>query len=97
MQIENEELMVSNKDMLLRNKMLEEQLNLKVEEIEAMNIVLEETKSQLFHAMNEIRESDSQRCNEQRKVQELENQKNHLMSEVKLLAFYLNLCSSFTS
>lgn len=82
MHIAKEELSEAHKDILMKNKMLAEQHHLKIEEIEAMNVVLDDTKSQLFQAMNQVRESDSLKCLEQRKVQELENQKNHLMSEV---------------
>lgn len=82
LQIVNQELSDSSQDSLMKNKMLDEQLGFKNEEIEAMNVVLDDTKSQLFQAMNQVRESDSLKCLEQRKVQELENQKNHLMSEV---------------
>ncbi|KAL5281362.1 hypothetical protein ACFFRR_005014 [Megaselia abdita] len=85
LQIAHEKLSESNQDILLKNKMLEEQLGFKNDEIEAMNIILEDTKSQLFQAMNQVRESDSLKCVEQRKVQELENQKNHLMSEFSKL------------
>lgn len=87
LQIAHEELNESNQDILLKNNILEEQFGFKNEEIEAINIVLEDTKAQLFQAMNQVRESDSLKCVEQRKVQELENQKNHLMSEVR---FFVN-------
>lgn len=83
LQISYEELGELNEDILVKSKILEEQVGFKNEEIEAMNIVLEDTKAQLFQAMNQVRESDSLKCLEQRKVQELENQKNHLMSEVR--------------
>lgn len=83
--IANDELSVINQDISIKSKLIEEQIGSKCEEIEAMNIILDDTKSQLFHAMNQVRESDSLKCLEQRKVQELENQKNHLMSEVNNL------------
>lgn len=64
---------------------MEDQLHFKSNEFDSINNILDDTKSQLFLIIAQLKESDSLKCIEQQKVQELEDQKNHLMSEFSKL------------
>lgn len=65
--------------------LLEQQMQSKDQEFDGLNAILTQTKSDLFKAMTQQRELQANLSMEQRKVQNLENQKNDLINEVKVL------------
>lgn len=64
--------------------LLEQQNQMKDHEIESLNGLLSQTKTELFKAMTVQRELQANLSVEQRKVQSLENQKNELINEVNI-------------
>lgn len=64
--------------------LLEQQNQMKDHEIESLNALLSQTKTELFKAMTVQRELQANLSVEQRKVQSLENQKNELINEVNI-------------
>lgn len=64
--------------------LLEQQNQMKDHEIESLNGLLSQTKTELFKAMTVQRELQANLLVEQRKVQSLENQKNELINEVNI-------------
>lgn len=56
----------------------------KVKEIDGLNYLLSESKTNLFKSMSRERELETNLSNEQRKLLELENEKNELLSTVRI-------------
>lgn len=63
--------------------LLEQQLQIKDQELESINALLAQTKSDLFKSMTLQRELQEYLSAEQRKAQALEAQKNELINEVR--------------
>lgn len=76
----------------IRQTFVEQEFKKKLEECEAMNEILAQTRTQLFRTMMEQRNLHLQLCNEQRLVQTLENEKKMLITKVKEYMF--NICIS---
>lgn len=64
--------------------LLEEELKIKYEEYDALHAILAQTKTDLFHCKMDQRNLKSQLNKEQINIQELENQKNKLIGEVRI-------------